>query len=126
MADKAEQFRQANAQKKEAQSRETADGGKEYLDEATGEWVSKNELKKRETLRNKALKEKAKKETAPAAQKKAEKTSAEDEDELDPTKYRENRMQMLEQMREKGANPYPHKFNRDMTVQQFREKYEEK
>lgn len=28
-------------------------------------------------------------------------------------------------MREKGVNPYPHKFNRDMTVQQFRERYEE-
>jgi len=27
-------------------------------------------------------------------------------------------------MREEGKNPYPHKFNRDMTIQQFREKYD--
>jgi lysyl-tRNA synthetase class 2 len=44
---------------------------------------------------------------------------------LDPTKYTENRYKMLDIMRAKGENPYPHKFNRDMTVQQFREKFED-
>jgi lysyl-tRNA synthetase class 2 len=27
-------------------------------------------------------------------------------------------------MRSEGLNPYPHKFHRDMTITQFREKYE--
>ena len=32
---------------------------------------------------------------------------------------------MLDTMRENGVNPYPHKFNRDMTVQQFRDRFED-
>jgi len=47
---KAEQFKKANAGEKEPQMREV-DGKKEYLDEETNEWVSKNELKKRNTAR---------------------------------------------------------------------------
>lgn len=39
-----------------------------------------------------------------------------EEEELDPNKYTENRYKMLENMRAEGVNPYPHKFNRDMTV----------
>ena len=54
MADKAEEFKKANAQESQVQSRDTADGKKEFLDEVTNEWVSKSELKKRQTSRKKA------------------------------------------------------------------------
>ena len=46
MTDKAAEFKKANADEKEPEMREL-DGKKEYLDEETGEWVSKNELKTR-------------------------------------------------------------------------------
>ena len=43
---------------------------------------------------------------------------------LDPSKYTEIRKNFLQDQRNDGKNPYPHKFNRDMTILQFREKYE--
>ena len=46
MADKAAEFKKANADEKEPEMREV-DGKKEYLDEETNEWVSKTELKTR-------------------------------------------------------------------------------
>ena len=46
MTDKAAEFKKANAEEKEPELREV-DGKKEYLDEETKEWVSKNELKTR-------------------------------------------------------------------------------
>lgn len=125
MTDKAQKFKEANATEKESQVRETADGKKEYLDEETGEWVSKTELKKRNTARKNAAKaaEKAaakKAKDATAGEKKvAKKTEAADED-LDPSKYTDNRKQYLQQLRDAGQNPYPHKFHRDMTVPQFK------
>jgi len=125
--DKAEQFKKQNAEKSKIEERTKEDGTKEYLDEPTGEWVSKNELKTREKLRQKAIKEAEKK--AKKAEETTDKPKKEGakavEEELDPSKYRENRIQMLEQMRAEGGNPYPHKFHRDLTVQQFRDKYEE-
>lgn len=55
MADKAEEFKKQNANQAKVQEREV-DGKKEYLDEETGEWVGKNELKKREKARQAAKK----------------------------------------------------------------------
>jgi len=128
MADKAEEFKKMNAEQNKEQMRETVDGKKEYLDVETNEWVGKNELKKRQTARKKAAaaaeKLAAKKATPVAKAKKEDKAGAE-ADEVDPSKYRENRMNMLESMRQDGKNPYPHKFNRDMTIQQFREKFDQ-
>ena len=46
MTDKPAEFKKANAEEKEPEMREV-DGKKEYLDEETKEWVSKNELKTR-------------------------------------------------------------------------------
>jgi len=43
---KAEEFKKANAAETKVEER-TVDGKTEYLDEATKEWVSKGELKKR-------------------------------------------------------------------------------
>ena len=127
MADKAEEFKKANATKSAVQER-TVDGKREYLDEETGDWVSKGELKKRQTARKNAAKaaekaaaKKAKDANAPA---KKDKKVEEDEDDLDPSKYTERRKQFLDKEREAGRNPYPHKFHRDMTIPQFRQKYE--
>jgi len=69
-------------------------------------------------LAEKAAAKKAKDANAP---KKAGKKAENDED-MDPSKYTENRKQWLESVRAEGKNPYPHKFNRDMTVPQFIEK----
>lgn len=44
-------------------------------------------------------------------------------EETDPSKYTDNRKNWIESLRKEGKNPYPHKFNRDMTVPQFIEKY---
>jgi len=35
------------------------------------------------------------------------------------------RKKFLEAQRKEGKNPYPHKFQRDMTIPQFREKFEQ-
>ena len=128
-ANKAEQFKKMNAQEKEVQSRETADGKKEFLDDETGEWVSKNELKKRQTKRKndakaaeKAAKKKEDGEKKPAGKKAG---PTEDEGELDPSQYTDIRRNFLESLRQEGKNPYPHKFQRDMTIPQFREKFEQ-
>ena len=66
MADKAEQYKKANKDESKVQERTKADGSKEYLDEPSGEWVSKSELKKRQTKRKKeaAAAEKAAKKEA--------------------------------------------------------------
>lgn len=121
MADKAEEFKKANAEKSAVQER-TVDGKKEFLDEETGDWVSKNELKKRQTARKNAAKaaekaaaKKAKEGATPAKKDKKAAAEAEDE-ELDPSKYTEIRKAFLEKEREAGRNPYPHKFHRDMTI----------
>lgn len=105
------------------QQREGADGKKEFLDEATNEWVSKSELKKRQTARKNAEKaakkaeEKKAKEEAKKAEggEKKEKKKVEEE-EIDPSKYTENRRHWIQSERDAGRNPYPHKFNRDMTI----------
>ena len=47
-----------------------------------------------------------------------------DDEELDPSKYTEIRRKWIQAERDAGRNPYPHKFHRDMTIPQFREKYE--
>jgi lysyl-tRNA synthetase class 2 len=97
------------------------------LDDETNEWVSKNELKKRQTARKnaaKAAEKAASKKNVPAATKKAEAAAVNDDD-LDPSKYTDNRKNFLQALRDAGENPYPHKFNRDMTIPQFREKFEQ-
>ena len=126
MADKAAEFKKQNQTEKEPEMREV-DGKKEYLDEETKEWVGKNELKKRQTLRKKAkdAAEKAAKKAAPAPKAGAKKEKVADDEELDPSKYTDNRKAFLEAQRAEGKNPYPHKFNRDFTIPHFKEKYDQ-
>lgn len=112
--------------KAEEETKET----KLYLDEVTGDQVSKTELKKRQKKRETEAKYAAKKtEQAAKAQaqagEKKEKVSA-PEEELDPTKFTENRKNWLQQQRDSGANPYPHKFQRTHRIDHFRTEFDSK
>ncbi|KAG7872669.1 hypothetical protein KL938_005247 [Ogataea parapolymorpha] len=97
---------------------------KTYLDEVTGEQVSKSELKKRQKLRALEAKkaEKAKKaaETAPKVIKKKD-----DMANLNPNQYFEIRSAQINELRQPHSekNPYPHKFHVSLRLDQFREKY---
>lgn len=98
----------------DATAEETKDAPKLHLDEVTGEMVSKSELKTRQKLRKKEA-DKAAKEAKKAeeAAKKAEKDGPAKQkvvEELDPTKYTENRKNWLQAERNQARNPYPHKF----------------
>ncbi|KAJ1917259.1 lysyl-tRNA synthetase [Mycoemilia scoparia] len=95
-----------------------------YLDEVTGEQVSKSELKRRNKQREKEAKKAAKAATqeanAPA------KSSKEDEgDDLSPNQYFELRNKAVEKMRVSGPNPYPHKFHVTMSLTAFTQKYKD-
>ena len=90
-------------------------------------------MKKRQTARKKeaAAAKKAEEKRFKEEAKKAEgggeapkKKKIIEEEEVDPSKYTENRRKWIQAERDSGKNPYPHKFNRDMTIPQFREKYE--
>eukprot|EP00741_Cyanophora_paradoxa_P010161 tig00020510_g9836.t1 len=112
-----------------------AEGNQEIVTE-NGEKISKNELKRRQKEAEKA-KQKAEKEAAKAAKaaedaaKKSEKKAAEgapaeeDEEEMDPTQYFENRVKALDTMRADGVNPFPHKFQISMLLPEFVEKYKD-
>ena len=110
------------------------DGKKEYLDEESGAWVSKNELKKRKTQRRKTIEgiEKAELKKLETMKKEAEKplekrkTIFSRDDELDANQYPEMRRNFIQSQKDEGANPYPHKFHRDFTIPSFREKFDVK
>jgi lysyl-tRNA synthetase class 2 len=94
---------------------------KTYLDEETGEQVSKSELKKRQKAREIAKKkaEKAAKNPAPAASNKKAK-----EEELTPNQYFEIRSRQINELRtSKTPNPFPHKFHVSIRIDKFVEKY---
>jgi lysyl-tRNA synthetase class 2 len=110
-----------------ANQEETKDQ-KLYLDEPTGEQVSKSELKKRQKLREKEAKmaeKKAAKEKADAEKPQKEK-KVKVEEELDPTKYTDNRRNWLQAKRDNDVNPYPHKFQRSHRIDEFRAQFESK
>lgn len=94
---------------------------KTYLDEETGEQVSKSELKKRQKAREVAKKKAEKaanKPAAPAGNKK------EKEEELTPNQYFEIRSRQIDELRTtKSPNPYPHKFQVSIRIDQFIDKY---
>lgn len=95
---------------------------KTYLDEETGEQVSKSELKKRQKAREVAKKkaEKAAKNPAPAASANKKK----DEEELTPNQYFEIRSRQITELKQsKAPYPYPHKFQVSIEIPEFIEKY---
>uniref|UniRef100_A0A0C9S7S3 lysine--tRNA ligase n=1 Tax=Wollemia nobilis TaxID=56998 RepID=A0A0C9S7S3_9CONI len=91
---------------------------------------SKNALKREAKLRQKEeerrLKEEEKKKKAAAAQitnaQKHQAMDEEDED-MDPTQYLENRLKILAALKSTGVNPYPHKFNVSLSIPAFVQKY---
>lgn len=85
--------------------------------------MSKNELKRREKMKRKEA-EKAAKEAAKAA-KAATTQSAkkEDEEDVDPTKYFENRLAVVEKAEAAGETYYPHKFQVQYSIPEFIEKF---
>lgn len=95
-----------------------------YLDEATGEYISKSELKKRRKMAaikaKKAAKAKKAKKSAPKSKKVKDELAN-----LNPNQYFEIRSSRIDALRkEKGdKNPYPHKFQVSTTLQDFRKKY---
>ncbi|KAJ3364067.1 Lysine--tRNA ligase [Allomyces javanicus] len=97
---------------------------KTYLDEVTGEQVSKSELKRRMKQRQKdAAKAASAKPAAPAAGEKA-KSAEEAEEELTPNQYFEIRSKTIAKTQAEGKiNPYPHKFHVSMGLPEFIAKY---
>lgn len=95
---------------------------KTYLDEETGEQVSKSELKKRQKLRDLAKK---KAEKAAAQPKTEKKEKGPNEEELTPNQYFEIRSRQIDALRQsKTPNPYPHKFHVTTKVDEFVNKYQ--
>lgn len=79
-----------------------------YLDEVTGERVSKTELKKRQKQREKDAKKAEKAATAPAAPAPKKKTASAEEDEahLNPNQYFEIRSRAIQKLRQ-SHDPNP-------------------
>lgn len=95
---------------------------KTYLDEETGEQVSKSELKKRQKAREVAKKKADKAASKPAAPATANKK--EKEEELTPNQFFEIRSRQIDELRTtKSPNPYPHKFHLTIRIDQFIKKY---
>merc|ERR1711970_1706471 len=96
--------------------------------DADGNPISKSEQKRmiKELKKKKDQEEKAKKKAeAAAANPQAEKAKApgDGEENLTPNQYTEIRKKKLDDQRNKGINPYPHKFNVTTGLQEFCSKY---
>jgi len=96
--------------------------------DADGNPISKSEQKRmiKELKKKKEAEEKAKKKAeAAAANPQAEKAKApgDGEENLTPNQYTEIRKKKLDEIRNKGVNPYPHKFNVTTGLQEFCSKY---
>ncbi|KAF9579033.1 lysyl-tRNA synthetase, partial [Lunasporangiospora selenospora] len=100
-----------------------------YLDDVTGEMISKTELKKRLKSREKEAKKAEKAANAPApaaasADKPKKLTEAEEEENLNPNQYFEIRSKKVNVLRaNKETYPYPHKFEVSTSLPTFIEKY---
>lgn len=93
--------------------------------------MSKNALKKQqkaeEAARKKMEKEKEKLSKAgpeDTVAKPSSKIGGDDDDELDPTKYYENRLKVINQMSESGFTAFPHKFHASLRLSEFIRKYD--
>lgn len=93
--------------------------------------LSKNALKKQhkaeEAARKKMEKEKEKLNKAgpeDTTAKPSSKIGGDEDDELDPTKYYENRLKVINQMSESGFTAFPHKFHASLRLSEFIRKYD--
>ncbi|MFS7918346.1 putative lysine--tRNA ligase [Helianthus anomalus] len=96
---------------------------------AEAETISKNarkkELKNKQKEEERRRKEEEKEKKAAVMPKSgAQKPSAADDEDMDPTQYFENRLKTLDAQKAAGLNPYPHKFHVSMSILEYIEKYE--
>ena len=94
-------------------------------DEGGEKKLSKSEMKRRAKAEA-AAKKKAEKAAARAAKEAAQpkkKKAFADDEEKDPTKYFENRCKSLTQWESAGVNPYPHKFQTTLSLEDFIEQF---
>lgn len=98
---------------------------KTYLDDVTGEQVSKSELKKRQKARQIEAKKAEKAKQNVNKQPKKKDIMAD----LNPNQYFDIRSRQIDEYRKENEkdssafNPYPHKFHRTLTVPEFADKY---
>lgn len=103
---------------------------------AAEEGLSKNELKRRQKAHRKAI-EAAEKAAQKALNNSADRPAhgndsgqngaallADSGENLDPSQYVANRKAAIRAIKNAGGNPYPHKFQVDMTIPEFVKKYE--
>ncbi|XP_020589568.1 lysine--tRNA ligase [Phalaenopsis equestris] len=84
----------------------------------------KRELKKKQKEDEKRLKEEEKKKKAADTPKsQSHKDSAVEDDDMDPTQYYENRDKYLASQKATGVNPYPHKFQVSISIEEYIQKY---
>jgi lysyl-tRNA synthetase class 2 len=81
--------------------------------------LSKNAQKRLEKAQRKAEKAQNKESQATPSSKKNQ-----DEEELDPTQYLKLRTKLIEEARERGLDPYPHKFHTTRSIPSYVEKYQ--
>ncbi|KAL9277846.1 hypothetical protein ACSQ67_024936 [Phaseolus vulgaris] len=100
----------------------------EAVPAGTGETISKNALKRE--LKNKQREEERKRKEEEKAKKAAEtqkakdnKSAPADDEDMDPTQYLENRLKYLSALKTDGKNPYPHKFNVTLSIEEYINKY---
>jgi len=84
---------------------------------------AREEKKKAAQAKKQAAKEKAAQTKLAAANGKQAEKKKEEEDELDPKAYFENRTKQLQQLESEGFNPWPHKFYVTMEIPEFIKKY---
>lgn len=108
---------------------ETVASAPPATDAATGEKLSKNELKRRAKL-ERAAQKKAEKQASSAgagagasAAPAAVAVAADEEEERDPTKYYEMRCAEIDADEAAGINTYPHKFEVTTKLPEFLERY---
>ncbi|XP_065331984.1 lysine--tRNA ligase isoform X2 [Cloeon dipterum] len=94
------------------------------MSEAAGKKLSKNEQKRLLKAEQKA-KEKAEKDALAAASQPANAPKKKDnkEEEISPNEYYKLRTTMLTEVKARGENPYPHKFNVEISLEEFINKY---
>ena len=109
----------------EKNKNENNDDKKQYTDPDTGEIISKSEFKKRQKMKKKIEDEEKKKALKKAKESESgnAKNKKPDEEELDPTKYFENRKAWLQKRIQSGENPFPHKFEVTISLPDFIKKY---
>ncbi|GJQ13869.1 hypothetical protein GpartN1_g5660.t1 [Galdieria partita] len=89
--------------------------------EAENKPLSKNaqkRLEKAQKKAEKALSKESEAKTAPSNKKKNQ-----DDEELDPTQYLKLRTKLIEEAKERGLDPYPHKFHTTRSIPNYIEKY---